>query len=327
MTCQFPFYQLLLQPNGDVSPCCWNQKLILGNIKRQNLDEIWNGDQIKSLRREFISNRPVTCQKYMDEIGCHLKSQRDFPIPNQIHISEPPRRLDLRLNGRCNLKCIMCDVWSQKNGTYDETSFWTKGPIDIFPYLREIDMLGGEPFFQRDTFKLIEEVSRVNSQCSWAFVTNGNYSLQSKIKSALDGIRIRFIQVSIDSLNEDTYGSIRVGGLLSKSLKTLNDFISYRNRRILLGNGFKLFVSFCVQQRNWTEVEDFILFAIRNKVALVLQFAYEPSSASLLGLDDLKRKSILLYFEKLRISYGAIVDPILLPLKNDQAEFGADAIL
>src|SRR5439155_91000 len=67
-----------------------------------------------------------------------------------------PRRLDLRLNGRCNLECIMCDVWRQPNELYDNSDLWTLGPEKIFPFLLEVDMLGGEPFIQRDTYRFID---------------------------------------------------------------------------------------------------------------------------------------------------------------------------
>jgi cyclic pyranopterin phosphate synthase len=43
-----------------------------------------------------------------------------------------PKRLDVRLNGKCNLQCVMCDVWSQPNGVYNQSDFWQYGRKEIF---------------------------------------------------------------------------------------------------------------------------------------------------------------------------------------------------
>jgi len=45
--------------NGDVVPCCYdyNGRFVLGNMREQTLSDIWNGEKIQSLRREFIDNR------------------------------------------------------------------------------------------------------------------------------------------------------------------------------------------------------------------------------------------------------------------------------
>ncbi len=56
--CPFPFEQMTVLWNGTVVPCCndYNGKLILGDLKKQTLSEIWNGQGMQSLRKEFISN-------------------------------------------------------------------------------------------------------------------------------------------------------------------------------------------------------------------------------------------------------------------------------
>ncbi|MFP6888555.1 MAG: radical SAM/SPASM domain-containing protein [Nitrospinota bacterium] len=57
VTCRKPWWQMTVQWDGSVSPCCldYNNKLVLGNVKDQTLTEIWNGPRMKELRREFLS--------------------------------------------------------------------------------------------------------------------------------------------------------------------------------------------------------------------------------------------------------------------------------
>lgn len=53
--CSMPFYMLVLNPNGDVVPCCSTEPpVILGNIKKQSLTDIWN-----SKFRELILKRQL----------------------------------------------------------------------------------------------------------------------------------------------------------------------------------------------------------------------------------------------------------------------------
>ena len=41
--------------NGDVTPCCvdWSHKLVVGNVKNESLDELWN-KQANPLRKDHI---------------------------------------------------------------------------------------------------------------------------------------------------------------------------------------------------------------------------------------------------------------------------------
>jgi cyclic pyranopterin phosphate synthase len=317
--CYYPFMQLLLQPTGVVSPCCWNQGIVLGQIPYQTLDEIWNGESLRRLRREFLDGKPIQCEKQMRHIGCHKWSLRDdtHRLPVAEILQAGPLRLDVRLNGKCNLQCVMCDVWKQPNGVYDKSDFWTTGPTKIFPFLKEVDILGGEPFVQGDTFRLIDEVTKVNQTCSWAIVTNGSYVFGPPIRRRLDKINIRWLQISLDSINPKTYSQVRVGGSLEKTLAALDAYRSYAFERRKAGRGFRLLVTMCVQQLNWREIGSFLRFGRRFGLEPQLQFAYDPASVSLLTLPSPERRRILDHLWDLTFEFGTnAVNPIFLPLQE-----------
>ncbi len=283
--CALPFIQLQLQATGEVAPCCWNQAHVLGDARTSGIAEIWNGSKAQALRREFLEGKPVSCRKQIDQLQCH----RYFEHLNE-HVERAaaqkklPRRLDLRLNGKCNLECVMCEVWKQPNGLYDRSDFWRIGPTDIFPHLLELNLLGGEPFVQKDTFRLIDEVSAVNQDCGWAFVTNGQWKLREPIRARLDRIRIRWIQVSLDSVNAETYPEIRKGGALATVLETIDALIEYRDRRKAAGRAFDLAASMCVQRRNWREVPQFLQYCFEKGLHPWFHALEEPAELSLLSL-------------------------------------------
>ena len=55
--CAYPFNSLHVWSNGDVTPCCtfFGKALVIGNVKKQSLKEIWTGDEIKTIRRQLLS--------------------------------------------------------------------------------------------------------------------------------------------------------------------------------------------------------------------------------------------------------------------------------
>ncbi|MFA4941304.1 MAG: radical SAM protein [Patescibacteria group bacterium] len=57
--CSQPFYSLNIWANGDVSPCCtfYGKKLLLGNVYKDKLEDIWRGEKIKKLREEIKNKK------------------------------------------------------------------------------------------------------------------------------------------------------------------------------------------------------------------------------------------------------------------------------
>lgn len=50
--CPFPFYNLMINVNGDVTACCvdWNKATRVGNVFEEPLKSIWNGNKMRDLR-------------------------------------------------------------------------------------------------------------------------------------------------------------------------------------------------------------------------------------------------------------------------------------
>lgn len=315
--CFAPFVQMLLSPAGVVHPCCWHFGKKLGDMRKETISEIWNGDRMQKLRREFLSGEIKTCRSRIMQIGCNRQFDRFHDVDCQTVMVEPPRRLDVRLNGQCNLQCTMCDVWKQPNRVYDGTSFWTEGPADIFPHLLEIDMLGGEPFIQRDTYRLIESVRLLNPGCRWSFVTNGQYQFGLRVRRALDGIEIREFQISLDSLDAETYRAIRVNGELAVVLDTVEQLVSYQAERTANNRGFRVKLSMCVLQSNWQEISTFIDFCKSRNVSPELQFAYYDAGSKMsleLLSEDEKIKIVESLTSSVSVEDRILLAPIIVPL-------------
>lgn len=57
--CPFPFYSLIINPDGEVTLCCsdWQRKLVVGDLTRQSLLEVWNGEPLRKFWIDMLSGR------------------------------------------------------------------------------------------------------------------------------------------------------------------------------------------------------------------------------------------------------------------------------
>jgi len=55
--CPQPFYQMVVHSNGKVSPCCveYGQELVVGDVTKESMREIWHGKKWNELRRKILS--------------------------------------------------------------------------------------------------------------------------------------------------------------------------------------------------------------------------------------------------------------------------------
>lgn len=122
-----PFTGLATREDGVVKPCCRSRPI--GNIQDSSLEEIWNNEAMKKIRRQVLNNeKPTECAACFDlesqgveslrqrhingnipEARSNLypdameKLQEDYSMPFDIPTME------IKLNNLCNLKCRMCN--------------------------------------------------------------------------------------------------------------------------------------------------------------------------------------------------------------------------
>jgi len=54
--CTYIFYAMAINSDGTVSACCpdWDQKLIVGDVKKESLQKIWNSERMNALRYQHL---------------------------------------------------------------------------------------------------------------------------------------------------------------------------------------------------------------------------------------------------------------------------------
>ncbi len=137
--CIHPWSHVNINPNGDVWPCCHQrgpEMYVLGNFKTQTIEEIFNDEPIRKIRRDMIAGKlpEEVCMKCIEYEKMNIFSPRmeanrqDYaPKVHELIAKTKPdgsienfkiKYWDLRWSNKCNMACIMCDP--------DWSSLWTQ---------------------------------------------------------------------------------------------------------------------------------------------------------------------------------------------------------
>jgi len=134
------------------------------------------------------------------------------------------RRIDylrLAVTDRCNLRCEYCmppqgvpHLEHEEILTYEEIVRFLE--ICVQAGISKVRLTGGEPLVRRDLDHLVREISGLLPSLDISLTTNG--TLLSRYAEALKSAGLKRVNISIDSLDPDTYRRITRTGSLSDAL-------------------------------------------------------------------------------------------------------------
>lgn len=271
--------QLYLHSSGKVYPCGFLQgKYEIGNVKSSSLEDIWASDVATKFRLDNFNGTNSFCQQMQCKYNCHLL----HPSISAENSKNKIRRLDIMIDSYCNLKCVMCTNRSEVNKGFADEEFWADLENNILKDIEEIELVGGEPFVSKDTYRLIDLVLKVNPGIRWCFTTNGHFDFEMLLKKKLNKLNIYSFSVSIDSFDENKFKKIRVDGDLSKAIKTLEALKQTKTEYDL---DFYLTCNFLIQKDNYTEIRSALDFQKKSGVPIYFILLREPEEFSILSLD------------------------------------------
>lgn len=206
--CISPFIEIDCFADGSYTPCCkFKGKLHhQGNVLSASTHSIldaWNSDSLQNHRKKLINNeRPDECSFCWEQEALGLNSMRIlqnghyenlYKINRLVLIEKFQKgqldllRLHLRMSNKCNLKCRICSpsnssVWAVESGEFKHkkpVSYYTKDNWKalnkLFPTLRYINILGGEPLVLEENIRLLKLIvkAKYNNKIEVEFATNG----------------------------------------------------------------------------------------------------------------------------------------------------------
>ena len=256
--CPIPWTSVYIWPGGEVENCCQSENK-LGNIQNSTIDEILNSPKVIKIKSDMLNGiAPAGCKKCYPSASSYDKEDFNYNITARAHYLndfqefdktlyvDPNnfeyRYADLRFRNTCNFACVYCgpqcsSSWSSElnlihkisdekiNHTYD---YFLKNIHN----LKIVYLAGGEPLLIKENLALLEELYKVNPNCSIRVNTNLSIIKNNQIFNQL----IKFKNCSWRISAEDTHEKfeyIRYGGnwdTFYKNvvfLKSITDHISF----------------------------------------------------------------------------------------------------
>jgi radical SAM protein with 4Fe4S-binding SPASM domain len=190
--CAVPWMHLAFEPSGQVVPCCLTSthNYFSGNLTTMTIEEIWNSDNQKALRKDMMEGRePKICSKCFDRErvtgeSARVYHSRDFQdvISSIPDITKPDgtcttlnlKYWDFRFSNLCNFKCRSCgprysSAWvpdAKKMGFADQEKVWSIDAVNDntnYDFLetqidnvRRIYFAGGEPLLMPEHWQILD---------------------------------------------------------------------------------------------------------------------------------------------------------------------------
>jgi sulfatase maturation enzyme AslB (radical SAM superfamily) len=215
--CIYPWTHMHAWPTGQAFPCCMSEPAgQIGDVKKQTLQEIWNGSEMRELRLNMLNERPsAACTRCYEQEESGFFSGRKSA--NKHHGHHIDRTLetwedgtldrfemtywDVRFSNLCNLRCRSCghifssqwyqdqakiagSEWAKKNRVLNyagrtETDMWEQLSQHL-DYVEQIYFAGGEPLLMEEHYRILEELER-RERFDVRLIYNTNFT-QTKLK-------------------------------------------------------------------------------------------------------------------------------------------------
>jgi len=261
--CPLPFSHLYVAETGEVKPCCVSRSFkTKPNIKNFSIEEIYNGEEFRKLRKDLTNNlRPNICGHCWElenagKSSYRLNSTKTYKNSQTTEIvSTQFKNIDIRFSNICNLKCIMCGPLSShlhNNGVVIkiEDNFLEQ----LKKHLKEIKQVyfaGGEPLIMDEHYSLVEYLSEAKPDTKLVYSTNlqvlekGKYKVLELWKKFTSPV---LVAVSCDGLFDK-------GSEIRENFDTTK-FIN--NIRLLRENNIEYKISYTVGSYNVADIPLFL---------------------------------------------------------------------
>jgi len=195
--CPLPFAGLYIEPSGDVK-CCSISKQTLGNIHTQSIEDLINGETVKSIRRDMLEEKfPSNCNECYEKernfksINFNQISNRLYHIgklgtaPIKLYEDENNfelQQLDVRWRNTCNGACVYCgpELSSRWAIELNDTKRMTKQAMsnsieyvyDHIDTVKTLYLCRGEPMMMKENVKLVKIIAETRPELDIRINTN-----------------------------------------------------------------------------------------------------------------------------------------------------------
>lgn len=319
--CYAPLKSIYFGNHGNAIACCYNRKHIMGKYPEQSIKQIWESDKANELRQALRKhNFSLGCQGCLSQIlaGNFDATKAKQYDSNLMNGNGYPSVMEFELDNTCNLECAMCSgdfsslIRANREhrpplyNPYDEA--FLQQLEEFIPYLEEVKFYGGEPFLIETYYRIIEMIIRIKPSIHIIIQTNGTI-WNNRVKNLLAKAKAT-INLSLDSLQKETYEGIRINAKFERVMEHMQHFRQYCKEA-----GTTFYISACLMRTNWHELPDFVRFCNERDVEVYFHTVFYPLN---LALRTLPREELLPIAQQLEKGYAALPESNKVEQKNKQ---------
>jgi radical SAM protein with 4Fe4S-binding SPASM domain len=211
--CILPWTHMHAFPDGRTYPCCladyWHP---IGDLRKNTMEEVWNQDGYKTMRKNMLEDRPCTeCTKCYEQEENGFFSMRNEANRNQGHFikdvdlthedgTHPEFKIrywDIRFSNLCNFSCRTCGPIFSSNWYNDHVKLYNRKPDVLgremlrveyaagdeetiqkqmephIPNLEQVYFAGGEPLIMKEHYFLLDRLlEQDKTDCRLIYNTN-----------------------------------------------------------------------------------------------------------------------------------------------------------
>ena len=207
--CMLPWMHLHAFPDGRAYPCCFAlDKLHVGNVNKQSMEEVFNGDKMKQMRLNMLANKKSReCVKCYDQedsgfFSLRLSSNKHFGHNISMTENTKPdgtadfiiKYWDIRFSNLCNMACRSCGTWFSSNWYEDHKKLTGAPPnhakimkagrsgndiwdqlLKQFDHVEQFYFAGGEPIIMEEHLRILKELDK-RKMYHVRLIYNSNFS-------------------------------------------------------------------------------------------------------------------------------------------------------
>ena len=312
-TCKKCFDYLYVFVNGDVRFWPWNGKVI-GNLKKNTLEEIWNGKEADEIRRAFLEGNLLYCsEQYCPECINNteaLQVSKEEMESLYNNLPKMPKTISLSYDERCNHACPSCrQCFLKPDAKYLEDLKTITSNIE--PYISEVKYLSangiGDLFVSHEMLGMLSRFRPKNDDFMMHIETNGVLFKANWEKIKHFGDYHLTVSVTPSSYDRETYKYLAGVDDLERFEESLRFITELKHQ----GKVNRIRIIMVIQDSNFRQIPEFIKKSIEVYDAdeVILRPIFEWFG---LKEDELLYKNVLNPCHPYHKEYEEIIkDPIL----------------
>lgn len=294
--CHVPWQQMVVDSGGDVMPCCYwraygNSNPILGNVNEKSLEEIWNDEGYRELRRHMAADdlKSAGCQNchalhqgHAMDLVFDADSDAEADLPEdektpyrrnletlraeiargETRLEAKPTVISLTPSHRCNIRCTHCYQESSRDLDLRREEV-TEEFFELTDTLTRLVAGGGEPFLLPIWRRFLAEFDHArNPYLDFATTTNATI-LTKDVEHALRGFKAVTLNVSMDGTGE-AFERVRRGAKFDEVAANVRRLAEIARDSASADSSCG--VSMCVMKSNLVDLPNFIRFATNARI-------------------------------------------------------------